>query len=208
MVLVLACTSPREIFDLEDAATAFRQIHAQVYRVYGLGADRDRIHDLLASTFADEALTREYVEHFTTLVRMGREETSIQVLHVDYESVEVTATRDGALEVDADWSVGGLVTHQRHRHPRVNRYRAIYRLVPRAGVPAGRPLVERLRIVSTRLRSLERVRGAGLAASPFDGSPTSARGSFGIGDLIRSGVVEAGGKQEEASDRDTRTPPP
>ena len=88
---------------LEEGALLerFDDLHRQVYRVYGMGIDRDEIHRHLASSFAGEALTREYVEHFTTLVRMAREQTSIEVLRVDYEQVRLLERSHGMAKIDA-----------------------------------------------------------------------------------------------------------
>ncbi|MEM9597680.1 MAG: hypothetical protein AAGD06_25665, partial [Acidobacteriota bacterium] len=149
-LLLLACAPDTE--PSLDPADAFRALHEPVYGVYALGADRGAIHDLLAASFTGEALTREYVEHFTTLARMEEESTSIQVLAVDYEEVTVLDSEAGRVRVDADWSVGGVVTHRGHRHPRTNRYRAIYTLEA-VGETAG----EGWRIVDTRMRDMERI---------------------------------------------------
>lgn len=177
-VLVLSACGERPPVDGEEAlAATFRALHEPVYRVYEIGVDRDAIHDHLGRSFAGEALTEQYVEHFTTLVRMGREKTSIRVVRVDYE--EVTVESDGeTVHVEADWSVGGIVTHQQHKHLRTNRYRALYELAETAGG---------WRIVSTRLRDLRRVEtGLGLS----DDLPSSAGGLMSPLELLRAGVGE------------------
>ncbi|MEM8962380.1 MAG: hypothetical protein AAGD38_12935, partial [Acidobacteriota bacterium] len=43
----------------------FEDLHRPIYGLYALGPDRDALHDLLAASFAGEALTQAYVEHFT-----------------------------------------------------------------------------------------------------------------------------------------------
>jgi len=138
-----------------DVAARFRDLHAPIYEVYGLGdagapEGRDRLWEHLAARFAGEALTDEYVEHFTTLARLRREQTTVAVEAVDYEAVEVLALAPGAAELEAGWLVRGEVTHRGHSHQRVNRYRAAFRLEETA---AG------LRIVRTRLRDLQRLPG-------------------------------------------------
>ena len=180
-------------------ADEFRRIHSAVYGVYDLGGgaegpDRDSIHQLLAASFAGDALTEEYVEHFTTLVRMGSESTAIRVLSVDYENVEVVDSTDREVELIADWSVGGVVSHQLHRHHRVNRYQASYTLAPADDEQSG------LRIVSSRVRNAERIRNPlGNATSfPLDELPTSARGLVGPAELLRAGILdETEGPTEE-----------
>ncbi|HVR29213.1 MAG TPA: hypothetical protein VMS86_06720 [Thermoanaerobaculia bacterium] len=190
-LLIAGCAaSPVERLGGPDAILErFREIHPQVYRVYSLGLNRDAIHDQLSSVFAGEALTREYVEHFTTLARMREEGTAIDVLAVDYESVAIAGTEPEGVLVEADWSVGGVVSHQQHKHHRVNRYQAIYTLAL-AGGSAGEPPA--LRIVDTRLRSAERV-GTPLTSTggfPLDHLPASERGFMGPAELLRSGILD------------------
>jgi hypothetical protein len=139
--------------------------------------------------FAGEALTREYVEHFTTLARMRQEGTAIDVLAVDYESVKVAGTAPSGILVEADWSVGGVVSHQSHQHHRVNRYQAIYTLAA-PGTDAIDPAA--LRIVDTRLHSAERVASPlqSTEGFPLDDLPASERGFMGPAEMLRSGVLD------------------
>jgi len=172
----------------QDLISTFRELHTPIYRVYSLGPDRDAIHGLLAASFAGRALTREYVEHYSTLVWMQREQTAIDVLQVNYEQVDVLRLGHGNVEIDADWSVGGVVTHRNHQHARVNRYRAVYTLAP---VDGG------LRIVETRVRNSERV-GSLLSADGswvFDDLPSSGSGFMDPLELLRAGV----GAEENAA---------
>jgi hypothetical protein len=191
-LLGLACTAaPLDRLGGADTVLArFREIHSQVYRVYSLGLDRDAVHDQLATAFAGDALTREYVEHWTTLARMRDEGTAIDVLSVDYESVEVAGSAPGAVLVEADWSVGGIVTHQSHKHHRINRYQAIYTLAM-ASTDGETPA---LHIVDTRVRNAERVatplESSGSGAFPLDELPKSERGYLGPAELLRSGILE------------------
>lgn len=174
----------------EQLVNQFKEMHSRLYGVYSLGIDRDAIHDLLAQSFAGEALTREYVEHFTTLVQMEKEQTAIDVVRVDYEDVEVVGRTADAALVEADWSVGGVVTHQGHRHARVNRYLALYSLATFDGRPSS------LRIVDTRVRNLQRVRSFQESTGfPLDDLPSSARGFMGPAELLRAGLLD-----EEASE--------
>ena len=182
-VLFAGCgPSPGSAGREEETAVVFQELHERLYDVYGLGTDRDLIWDLLSSSFAGDALTQQYVEHFTTVTQMRAEQTAIEVLQVDYEHIEIVDQTADRIVVDADWSVGGIVTHQRHKHPRVNRYRALYTLA----------LEESLgyRIVDTRMRNLERVRSLSDGHDfPLDDVPKSARGLLGAADLLRSGVL-------------------
>jgi hypothetical protein len=111
---------------------------------------------------------------------MQREQTAIEVLQVNYEEVHVLRRGDRNVEIDADWSVGGVVTHRNHRHVRVNRYRAVYTLAPAEGG---------LRIVETHVRNSERVGSllSGDAAWVFDDMPSSGSGFMDPLELLRAG---------------------
>jgi hypothetical protein len=164
-------------------AAVFQELHRPVYGIYAIGPDRDAIHDLLASSFSGRELTREYVEHYATLVRMQQERTSIDVVRVDYERVEAIEIGPEQIRVDADWSVGGIITHRNHKHPRVNRYRAVYTL---ARGDDG------IRIVSTRMRNLQRMRTPVVNAGdwPFDEGEGSGGGFLDPVDYLMSGMYD------------------
>jgi len=180
---------------LDDGAieAVFRSLHKPLYGVYDLGPSRDAIHDLLSASFVGEALTDEYVEHYTTLFRMVEDETSIRIQRVDYETVAVLDRGPDGVRIDADWSVGGVVTHQGHKHPRVNRYRAVYTLSP---TPDG------LRITGTRMRNLERVRSLLAAGDAWtiDDLPKSGGGFMDPLDLLEAGVLEDIERAEQERD--------
>lgn len=173
---------------LSEAAIVrdFEAIHRTVYGVYALPLDRNAIHDLLDDSFFGEALTDEYVEHFTTRVRMRQEDTAIHIVRVDYDRVHVLDVEDEQYRVGVAWSVGGVVTHQGHKHTRVNRYEAVYTLTQTA---------EGLRIIDTRLRNLRRVRSAlgtgfaDLTAGEGQGD-SSAGGYMSPLELLRRGVAD------------------
>lgn len=177
---LLACATTPDVGLTDDAIVEeFKALHAPVYEVYTLSGDRHAVHRLLSESFSGEALTREYIEHWSTLAHMESEETSILVKKVDYETVVVLERAEGVVRVDADWSVGGIVTHQAHKHPRVNRYRAVYTLEPG---PDG------LRITSTRMRNLERIRGVLSTTDDegflLDGLPSGGGGFMDPLDLL------------------------
>ena len=192
--LALFCAScgpsPGSASRANETAAVFQELHERLYDVYGLGTDRDLIWDLLSSSFAGDALTQQYIEHFTTLTQMSAEKTAIEVLQVDYEHIEIVDQTGDRIVVDADWSVGGIVTHQRHKHPRVNRYRALYTLALNQGTGAANEGGTAYRIVETRMRNLERVRSLIDGHDfPLDDVPQSARGMLGPADLLRAGVL-------------------
>jgi hypothetical protein len=175
----------------------FRALHARVYEVYRLPADRDAVWELLASCFAGEALTTEYIEHWTTKARMVDEETAIDIRRVDHDSVEVLERDEDHARVDVAWSVGGVVTHRRHKHPRVNRYQAVYSLANGA---------DGWRIVATRVRNVQRVQSPSRTRGVFDIVDEPDRGGYlDPLDLLDAGI---GGGQDTASPTpDTDVPP-
>lgn len=144
------CPQPEgPVYDEDELVATFEALHERVYGVYDVGPDRDALHDLLAGSFAGPALTAEYVEHFSTIHNMADDEVRIAVRKVDYADVSVLEQEPGRALLDADWSVGGVVTHQRHSHSRVNRYRAIYTIELQPD--------DEWRITATAMRNLQRL---------------------------------------------------
>lgn len=175
--------------DRDALLVDFGALHRQVYDVYDLPLDRDQVHDLLASSFAGRALTSEYVEHWTTKILMQRDETAIDILRVDHDELVVLDAEDDVAHIDAAWSVGGIVTHRKHKHPRVNRYQAVYSL---QRLPQG------WRIVGTRMRNLQRVRSAsqGGDAFTFEQVQDDRGGYLDPLDLLDAGVGEDTGEPD------------
>jgi len=170
----------------EQIVSEFERLHRPVSDVYGLSgwlsteSLGEDLWTLLSRTFAGEALTAEYLEHFVTLVGMGRDGTRIRIASLDYDSVEVLERFGEIVRVSADWSVGGLITHRSHTHPRINSYRAVFDLAPALDPPGE------MRIVSSQILDLarqERLR-------PQNSPGGSARGSLSMGDLIESGLAQ------------------
>jgi hypothetical protein len=206
LLLLSACATddaPTQALAVSDAELieVFEDLHRPVYQVYELSPDeRDALHDLLASSFDGEALTAEYVEHFTTLAMLERESTSIDVRRVDYERIDVLERGPDWARVEADWSVGGVVTHLQHKHTRVNRYVAVYEL--RDG-PDG------LRITETRMRDLQRVRGVLSSMASEDGFLGDQLPSSGGGFMSPSDLFDAGFEVDDGTEPAlTDTAPP
>ncbi len=176
-----------------ELVEGFQALHKDIYRVYSLAPDRDAVWDLLAGSFTGPALTQQYVEHYTTLVLSGQEETAIQVLTVDYDSVELLEAPVGTARIDAAWAVGGVVTHRAHKHPRVNRYQAIYHLIHD----------ERgLRIAETRLKNMERIQRVLVEGGGWtlDRDDRSAGGMMSPSMLIEGGIEAADTGLDEEDD--------
>ena len=181
-VLVVGCPAHTPPVPDDQITEQFRALHSQIYDVYGLPPERDPVYDLLRDSFDGDALTKEYVEHYTTLHRMRRDDTKITILRVDYSDTAVVEWRGEAAVVEADWNVGGVVYHQGHSHARINRYQAIYTVAP---TDAG------YRIVETRMKNMERVQmdmmstGFGLDQE----LPTTGQGMLSPSDLLKAGLV-------------------
>jgi hypothetical protein len=180
LVLVfLSCqTKPRGL--PEGVVEAFKKIHSKVYDVYGLSG-KDDIHSHLSEIYTGEALTEAYVLHFQTLSRMTEEETEIDVKNVDYSNVSFVEHLWEGIRLDVDWSVGGIVTHQKHKHTRVNRYQAMYTLSETDG---------EWRILHTRVRNAERVQRAFLSDESFFNGEDAGGGYLDPMDLIDGGLLE------------------
>lgn len=167
-----------------EVSSLFQDLHTKVYDVYGLPVDRDALYDLLSDCFAGDALTREYIEHYTTLWRMQHDDTKITILRVDYADTTVLSQQDGLAVLEADWNVGGVVYHQGHSHTRINRYQAIYTLEQQD---------EGYRIVDTKMKNVERVQldlmsGGGLGVD--EPAPTSGQGMLSPSDLLKAGLID------------------
>ena len=164
------------------ATDEFSALHRKVYSVYQLPLEKQKIHDLLAEIFIGEALSSEYVEHFTSRIHMKEEETQIDIRQIDYNEVVLLQQLRDSIVVDADWSVGGIVTHQQHKHPRVNRYRAVFTL--------RRNQQQQWRITDTKMRNAQRVQRAGIQDQDFFEGKKSKGGYLDPLDLINSGVMD------------------
>ncbi len=166
----------------DDAALViFQQLHSQIYDVYGLAPERDDVYDLLRTSFDGEALLDEYVEHYTTLRRMQRDDTKVTILRVDYGETQVLDNTEDGVVIEADWNVGGVVYHQGHSHTRINRYQAIYTLAER---DPG------YRIVDTKMKNMERVQLDLMTSSLGldEPLPTTGQGMLSPSDMLRAGL--------------------
>ena len=183
LALSVACAAPTP--DASAIIADFEALHAPVYHVFDLGSDRDAVHAQLAQSFAGDALTDAYVEHWRALVRMRDESTAVHISGVEYDDVSVLDMDDaGRVRVDASWLVRGVVTHQRHMHPRINRYRAVYTLTPTD---------DGWRITDTHMRDLARVSSV-LTANDVLGSGAGTGADAGFMDpleMFNAGLFDA-----------------
>ena len=187
--LLSICCSSR-IPDLDVVHTKFIELHPTVYQIYKEGMEERKLHQLLSTVFVGDKLTHEYIEHFSTLHHMEIEETSIDVRQVDYNHIDVLDFDFGQVKLDVDWSVGGVVTHQGHKHTRVNRYHAVYTLIDVGG--------DEWRISEVKMRNAERIRRA-TDEDILNGSDAGG-GYLDPMDLLEAGMFEipadAGVKKE------------
>ncbi len=187
LVLCVGCginPQPATPVDESEIVETFQGLHRGIYDVYSLAPNRDAVWELLAESFTGGALTQQYVEHYTTLVLSEQEETAIQVLAVDYDAVEVLDPGPDPMRVEAEWAVGGVVTHRGHKHPRVNRYHAVYTLERVDGL---------LRISDTRLKNMERIQRVLVEGGGWtlDRDDRSAGGLMSPSMLLEGGLEEA-----------------
>jgi len=200
-LLGAACAPDVDLPDPAWVESLVPELHRPIYQVYALPLDRDAVWEQLAGSFTGQALTEQYVEHWTTRHRMDRESTAIDVRRVEYDQIDVLEVGPGRARVDVAWSVGGIVTHQQHKHPRVNRYRAVYTVADGA---------EGWRIVQTRMRDVHRVKspsrsgGAGGIFDVLDDAPDEGGGYLDPLDLLEGGLGEDTGEPVD-TDTDTDT---
>lgn len=154
----------------------FQEIHKNIYSVYQVPLEPDAIHALLEDIFEGEALTQEYIEHYTARVHMHEEETDIDIKQIDYNHIVLLDEYPTIVRFDVDWSVGGIVTHQKHKHPRVNRYRAIFSL---SSDPDGT-----WHIIATKMKTAERIQRAGISDKDFFEGKSTSGGFLDPLDLI------------------------
>ena len=202
-VAICSCNSAPEEIPEQEMLDTFRDLHTHIYDVYAVEFDRDAVYDLLAESFAGDALVKEYVEHYTTKWRMQHDDTKVTILRVDYADTQVVQRLAESTVVEADWNVGGVVYHQGHTHARINRYQAAYTLADGG---------EGLRIVDTRMKDMERVRldmmsGGNLGLDqPL---PTSGQGMLSPSDLLKAGMGPAdvpGAAKDAPPDSEEATP--
>ena len=150
-LLLLGCQFSTQ-FNSVQVFEDFKVMHQSVYEVYRNHLTPEELHTQLSHTFSGTLLTREYIEHFTTQHHMQYEETAIDIRQIDYNDIVLLDHDYNWLMLDADWSVGGVVTHQGHKHTRINRYRAVYTLEQIMDVG--------WRITDVKMRNAERIRRA------------------------------------------------
>jgi len=190
LFLIFAC-KPAPLMPLEIITQHFQEIHRSVYDVYSLQGQPKEIHQLLSNSFSGEALTGEYIEHFTTLFHMEEEETAIDIKQVDYNHIEPLEYGEGRVVLDVDWSVGGVVTHQKHKHTRVNRYRAVYTLEEMDD--------QSWKITDTKMRNMERIRRA--TDEELLNGDNAGGGYLDPLDLLDAGILEQLDPSKEATEK-------
>ena len=114
----------------QEAGIIVNRLLANVYRSFDL-REEQAVYDRLERTVIEEKLTGIYLQSRRALELEERGGARGRVDVVDVDRVRgVTKNSDGSYSVEADWIVGGSVTHFGHTHYRQNRYRAVVRIVP------------------------------------------------------------------------------
>lgn len=130
-LLGAACTDEEALEQELDAVARARLEVAEAWELDGVSgpAADDALHALLARTYAEEALTRAYVDHHRALTRFAREEVSVHLEASVLEGAEMEGTvleavqgsdRVGRLR----WRTRAEVRHAGHAHLRENRVEA------------------------------------------------------------------------------------
>ena len=192
--LFLSCSlQSGPLVNLDSVLRTFRELHPTVYELYAASLPESALHQKLSNVFTGRRLTREYIEHFTTLYQMELEETAIDVRQVDYNQIEVLDFDVDWVRLDVDWSVGGVVTHQGHKHTRVNRYHAVYLMT---NTDRG------WRISDVKMRNAERIRRA--TDEDILNGVNIGGGYLDPLDLLNAGMLDTLSVQkgEQASDSD------
>jgi len=192
--LFLACD--QSLPDVSVIEQQFQDVHPLVYQIYQGNLGEVELHQLLSSVFVGGKLTGEYVEHYSTLHHMRLEETYIDVKQVDYNSIDVLDFDVGSVTFDVDWSVGGVVTHQGHKHTRVNRYQAVYTMIEN---DEGE-----WRISDVKMRNAERVRRA--TDEDILNGTDAGGGYLDPMDLLEAGMFELPNQADTIGNTDVDNP--
>ena len=104
-----------------------------VYRSFGL-REEEHVYERLAKTVSGDQLSDIYLQSRRALELEARGGPRVTVDNVDILNIHSIKPCDDAFSIDAEWTVGGSVTHFGHTHFRQNRYRAIVDIAPENGV--------------------------------------------------------------------------
>jgi hypothetical protein len=114
----------------EEARAVVDGLLSNIYRSFDQ-REEGAVYDRLAMTVSGDQLTEIYLQSRKALELEDRGGARGRVDDVDVRDVrDVTRQEDGAFLVDAEWTVGGSVSHFGHTHHRRNGYRAVIRIAP------------------------------------------------------------------------------
>ena len=77
-------------------------MHRNVYEVYKAKGNGGEIHQILQKSFSGEALTQEYIEHFSTLAKMEFEETAMSESESTGAEFETAASKFGTFVLESE----------------------------------------------------------------------------------------------------------
>jgi hypothetical protein len=103
-----------------------------IYRSFEF-RDEAMIYDRLAISITGETLTEVYLGQRRVLEVEERGGAQARVESVEVLEAGGIESRDRGFGVQAQWTVGGMVTHFGHRHFRQNRYNAWIEVLPVSG---------------------------------------------------------------------------
>jgi hypothetical protein len=107
-----------------EAAKILQGLMLNTYRAFMLERDED-IYDTLARSVSGEFLSEVYLQNRENM-RMRDSDGAMAIVHqLDIKSIEsIALTKDGSVDIFANWDVYGSVRHQKHVHYRCNTYTA------------------------------------------------------------------------------------
>ena len=114
---------------VERTSTILDGLLTNVYRSFDV-RDENRVYDRLAMSVTGDQLPQIYLQNRQSLELENRGGARANVAEVDILTVnEVKRSSDGGFIADAEWTVGGSVSHFGHTHYRRNHYHALVKFV-------------------------------------------------------------------------------
>ena len=108
----------------DEAKTILARVLPNVYRALEARTE-SAVFDRLALSVTGETLSDVYLDHRKALQMEERGGARARVEAVEVIDVAAVEPLDsGGFAAEADWTIGGTVTHFGHRHFRQNRYSA------------------------------------------------------------------------------------
>jgi hypothetical protein len=106
------------------AAKILQGLMLNTYRAFMLQDDED-IYDVLSRSVSGDFLSEVFLQNRENMRMDNFEDAMVIIQQLDIKSIEsMKRTRDGRINMVANWDVYGSVHHQKHVHYRCNTYKA------------------------------------------------------------------------------------